>query len=136
MFVPAALRRTILAVALMLAAVGCSNDPSKPPGGPNALIVGVSAPVYPGAKLEASSASRVTRFGASSGQAFSTPDKFDVVYAWYKKNLPGGSERSHATAPAETAVFLLGSGSDRLSVTIATSPLCCKTFFVIAHAKA
>ena len=82
-----------------------------------------AAPVYPGA-------------GAVSGSAYSTSDSFDTVYAFYNKNLPPGSERSHITAPQETAVFLVGSGNDQLSVTVTKSPICCRTLIVFALVKA
>jgi hypothetical protein len=71
-----------------------------------------------------------------SGKAFSTNDSFATVYDFYKKSLPAGSEQSHVTSPQESAVFLFGAAGDRLSVTITTSPFCCKTFIVIARAKA
>jgi hypothetical protein len=82
-----------------------------------------AAPVYPGA-------------GAISGSAYSTSDSFDTVYAFYNKSLPPGSERSHVTAPQETAVFLVGSGNDRLSVTVTKSSICCRTLIVFAVVKA
>lgn len=74
--------------------------------------------------------------GSPSGKAFSTSDSFATVYDFYKKNLPPGSEQSNVTSPGQAAVFLFGPTGDRLSVTITSSPLCCKTFIVIARAKA
>ncbi len=70
-----------------------------------------------------------------SGKAFSTRDSFATVYNFYKKNLPADSEQSHVTSPEQAAVFLFGPTGDRLSVTVTSSPLCCKTFIVIARAK-
>jgi hypothetical protein len=111
----------ILALALAIAAAGCSRGSSAR----NAAAESVpsAAPVYPGA-------------GAVSGSAYSTSDSFDTVYAFYDKSLPAGSERSHVTAPQETAVFLVGSGNDQLSVTVTKSPICCRTLIVFALVKA
>jgi hypothetical protein len=105
-----------------MTAAGCSHGSSArnaamPVSAPSA------APVYPGA-------------GAVSGSAYSTSDSFDTVYAFYNKSLPAGSERSHITAPQETAVFLVGSGNDQLSVTVTKSPVCCRTLIVFALVKA
>lgn len=110
-----------LAMVLAMATSGCTHGSAQTASqsAPSA------APVYPGAAVE-----------AASGSAYSTNDSFDTVYTYYKKNLPAGSERSHVTSPQEMAVFLIGTGNDRLSVTIAASPACCKTLIVIARAKA
>jgi hypothetical protein len=112
----------VMALALAMTAASCSHGAS---GGKTATTTSApsAAPVYPGAK-------------AASGSAYSTSDSFDTVYAFYDKNLPPGAERSHITAPQETAVFLVGSGEDQLSITIAKSPICCRTLIVIARVKA
>jgi hypothetical protein len=112
----------ILALALAIAAAGCSHGSSSRSAATTASVPS-AAPVYPGA-------------GAVSGSAYSTSDSFDTVYAFYDKSLPAGSERSHITAPRETAVFLVGSGNDRLSVTITKSPICCRTLIVFALVRA
>jgi hypothetical protein len=120
------MRRCAPAVALLLAAaVGCSHGSSNSSAAhaPFTQSAPSAAPVYPGA-------------GAVSGSAYSTSDSFDAVYAFYNKNLPPGSEQSHITAPQETAVFLVGSGNDQLSVTIMKSPICCRTRIVFALVKA
>ncbi|HXB82979.1 MAG TPA: hypothetical protein VNU22_06480 [Candidatus Acidoferrum sp.] len=112
----------IVAFALVIAAAGCSHGPSARNAATTASVPS-AAPVYPGA-------------GAVSGSAYSTSDSFDTVYAFYNKSLPAGSERSHITAPRETAVFLVGNGNDRLSVTVTKSPICCRTLIVFALVKA
>ena len=120
------MKRYAFPVALILAAaVGCSHGSSNssPANAPSTQSAPSAAPVYPGA-------------GPVSGSAYSTSDSFATVYAFYNKNLPPGSERSHVTAPQETAVFLIGTGNDRLSVTVAKSPICCRTFIVFARVKA
>jgi ABC-type oligopeptide transport system substrate-binding subunit len=118
--------RFAAAIALVLAAaVGCSHGSSNASDSkaPFTHSAPSAAPVYPGA-------------GALSGSAYSTSDSFDTVYAFYDKNLPPGSERSHITAPQERAVFLVGSGNDQLSVTVTKSPTCCRTLIVFALVKA
>jgi hypothetical protein len=87
--------------------------------------------VYPGAKTESAGTSSTAWAGAASGSAFSTSDSFGAVYAWYKKNLPEGSEQAHVTSPQEAATFFIGQGTHRLSVSLASSPLCCRTIIVI-----
>jgi hypothetical protein len=108
-----------LAVALAMALTGCSHGSSSA-----TRSTPSAAPVYPGARV------------GPWGNAYSTSDSFDTVYSYYEKNLPAGSERSHITGPQQTAIFLIGSGNDRLSVTVAASPLCCRTLIVIARARA
>lgn len=125
-------------VLVLAAAVGCSHGPSNSStaNAPFTQSAPSAAPVYPGAKVEAANESSETALGAVSGSAYSTSDSFDTVYAFYDKNLPPGSERSHITAPQETAVFLVGSGNDQLSVTVTKSPICCRTLIVFALVKA
>jgi hypothetical protein len=47
--------------------------------------------------------------------------------------MPGGSEKSHITAPIQSAVFQVGDPSDQTSVTLTTSGG--KTMITIAHVK-
>jgi hypothetical protein len=119
------MRHYAVAVVFVLAAAACSHGSSNSSAAnaPSTQSAPSAAPVYPGAK-------------AASGSAYSTSDSFNTVYAYYDKNLPPGSERSHITAPHETAIFLIGSGNDQLSVTVAKSPVCCGTLIVIARVKA
>lgn len=121
-------RAPVLALLFAAAAAGCvhSNAPVETP--PSA------APVYPGAKAESSGAS-ATALGGPSGTAFSTADSFDTVLAWYEKNLPPGSERVRVSSPVPSALFSVGDGRGRISVTITPSPLCCRTFILIAVSK-
>jgi len=79
------------------------------------------APAYPGATTQASGSN--TSMGQSAaGTVMTTDDSFDKVYAWYQKNMPSGSEKSHMTAPVQSAVFMVGDpGSGQTSVTITVS---------------
>jgi len=90
-------------------------------------------PSYPGATTQASGSS--SNMGqAASGSVMTTDDSFDKVYAWYQQHMPAGSEKSHVTAPIQSAVFTLGDpGSAQTSLTITTSGG--KTMITIAHVK-
>jgi len=78
-------------------------------------------PAYPGAVTQASGSG--SNMGATAtGTVMSTDDPFDKVYAWYQQHLPSGSEKSHVTAPVESAVFTLGAtGGEQTSVTLTAS---------------
>jgi len=79
------------------------------------------APAYPGATTEASG-SNSSMGQTAAGTVMTTDDSFDKVYAWYQKNMPAGSEKSHTTAPIQSAVFMIGDpGSGQTSVTITVS---------------
>jgi hypothetical protein len=90
-------------------------------------------PAYPGAVTQASGSS--SNMGSSAaGQVMSTDDSFDKVYTWYQQNMPAGSEKSHVTAPVESAVFTVGQpGQGQTSVTLTTSGG--KTMITIAKVK-
>lgn len=90
-------------------------------------------PTYPGAVTQASGSS--SNMGQSAaGQVLTTDDSFDKVYQWYQQNMPAGSEKSHTTAPVESAVFTIGeAGQGQTSVTLSTSGG--KTMITIAHVK-
>ena len=78
-------------------------------------------PAYPGAVTEASG-SNSSMGQTAAGTVMTTDDSFDKVYAWYQKNMPAGSEKSHTTAPVQSAVFMVGDpGSGQTSVTITVS---------------
>jgi hypothetical protein len=79
------------------------------------------APAYPGAVTQASG-SNSSMGQTAAGTVMTTDDSFDKVYAWYQKNMPAGSEKSHTTAPMQSAVFMVGDpGSGQTSVTITVS---------------
>ncbi len=90
-------------------------------------------PSYPGAATQASGSS--SNMGQSAtGTVMTTDDSFDKVYAWYQQNMPAGAEKSHTTAPIQSAVFTIGDpGKDQTSLTITTSGA--KTMITIAHVK-
>jgi hypothetical protein len=78
-------------------------------------------PVYPGATTQASG-SNSSMGQTAAGTVSTADDSFDKVYSWYQKNMPSGSEKSHTTAPVESAVFMVGDpGSGQTSVTITVS---------------
>ncbi|HEY2473364.1 MAG TPA: hypothetical protein VGI19_01050 [Candidatus Cybelea sp.] len=116
-----------LVLALTIGVTGCVNHAAASVVSPSP-----SAPVYPNAQIETAGTSGP---GAAYGQAFSTDSSFDTVYAWYKKNLPGGSERSLVRFPEKSAFFFVGPVPNGLSVTITAPVVCCKTLIVIAQAK-
>jgi len=107
-------------------------------GSPEASAAATTAaaggvPTYPGAVTQASgSSSNLT--GGATGEVLSTDDSFDKVYSWYQQNLPAGSEKSHVTAPVQTAVFTIGEAAQgQTSVTLTTQGS--KTIITIAHVK-
>jgi hypothetical protein len=92
-----------------------------------------SIPSYPGAVTQASGSSSNT-MGSAAGSVMSTDDSFDKVYAWYQQNMPAGSEKSHVTAPVESAVFTVGEpGQGQTSVTLTTAGG--KTMISVAKVK-
>jgi len=111
-----------------------SGAPAESPAesSPAASAAG-GVPSYPGAVTQASGSS--SNMGTSAaGTVMSTDDSFDKVYAWYQQNLPSGSEKSHVTAPVETAVFTMGEpGQGQTSVTITASGG--KTLITVCHVK-
>lgn len=116
-----------LVLAVAMSVTGCSNHVTA-----SVVNHSPSAPVYPNATI---ATVEMDGIAAAAGQTFSTDNSFDAVYAWYKKNLPGGSQRSLIRFPEKTAVFFVGPPSGGLSVTIAASVVCCKTLIVIAQPK-
>lgn len=90
-------------------------------------------PSYPGAATQASGSS--SNMGQSAtGTVMTTDDSFDKVYTWYQQHMPAGSEKSHTTAPVQSAVFTIGDpGTDQTSLTITTSGA--KTMITMAHVK-
>jgi hypothetical protein len=134
------LKMSLVLVAAALAITACaskssSNDQSQSSAGAttaaspadNTATTAASpaaageAPAYPGATTQASGSS--SNMGQSAaGTVMTTDDSFDKVYAWYQKNMPAGSEKSHTTAPVVSAVFMVGDpGSGQTSVTITVS---------------
>ena len=90
-------------------------------------------PNYPGATTQASGSS--SNMGqAASGSVMTTDDSFDKVYTWYQQHMPAGSEKSHVTAPIQSAVFTLGD-PDRLTDLLDDYDVGGKTMITIAHVK-
>jgi len=90
---------------------------------PSASAAGAmgSIPQYPGATTQYSGSS--SNMGSSAaGTVMTTDDSFDKVYSWYQGHMPAGSEKTHTTAPVQSAVFTIGETSqDQTSVTITAS---------------
>jgi hypothetical protein len=115
-----------------------SNAAATSAAGANAAATTAAAPAndipsYPGAATQASGSSN--NMGESaSGSVMMTTDPFAKVYAWYQQHMPAGSEKSHVTAPVETAVFVIGdTSSGQKSVTITTQGS--QTMITIASVK-
>ncbi|MGB6522753.1 MAG: hypothetical protein WBE83_13380 [Candidatus Cybelea sp.] len=99
----------------------------------SSAAAGSEPPSYPGAETQASGSS--SNMGQSAaGKVLTTDDSFDKVYQWYQQNMPAGSEKSHVTAPLQSAVFTVGDpGKGQTSVTLTTSGG--KTMITIARVK-
>ena len=136
----------VIAAALaMTACAGKSNSNSsdqsnaaatsaaEPSSAATTAAASGAIPSYPGAATQASGSS--SNMGqTATGTVMTTDDSFDKVYTWYQQNMPAGSEKSHTTAPVQSAVFMIGDpGKDQTSLTITTSGA--KTMITIAHVK-
>lgn len=109
------------------------EESSAASAAPEASSAAGSIPTYPGATTQASGSSSNT-MGSAAGSVMTSDDSFDKVYAWYQQNMPAGSEKSHVTAPVESAVFTIGDpSSGQTSVTITTSGG--KTMITVAKVK-
>ncbi len=146
------LTSSLIIVAALVAVTGCNSKSSSSSdqsnaaasaaateaASPSASAAATSSaagevPTYPGAVTQASGSS--SNMGSSAaGQVMTTDDSFDKVYAWYQQNMPAGSEKSHVTAPVESAVFTVGQpGQGQSSVTLTVSGG--KTMITIAKVK-
>ncbi len=140
----------LLAVAAALLITGCngksSSNSSDQTNASATAAAGAAAtaaasnaetgqvPSYPGATTQASgSSSNMGGTTSAAGTVMSTDDSFDKVYTWYQQHMPAGSEKSHTTAPIQSAVFTLGGSGDQTSVTITTQGS--KTMISVAHVK-
>ncbi len=139
----------LLAVAAALLITGCngksSSNSSDQTNASATAAAGAAAtagaanatgqvPSYPGATTQASgSSSNMGGTTSAAGTVMSTDDSFDKVYTWYQQHMPAGSEKSHTTAPIQSAVFTLGASGDQTSVTITTQGS--KTMISEAHVK-
>ena len=125
--------KTTLIVAMALALAACSGKSSSnssdqtstsateaatEAASPAASQAAGDIPNYPGATT-AASGSGSNMGQTASGTVLTTDDSFDKVYSWYQQHMPAGSEKSHVTAPIQSAVFTLGTaGQEESSVTI------------------
>src|SRR5579871_4025121 len=106
---------------------------TAPGASPAASSAAGTIPSYPGAVTQASGSSSGA-MGSAAGTVMTTDDSFDKVYQWYQQNMPTGSEKSHVTAPVQSAVFTVGSpGQEQTSVTLTTQGA--KTMISIAKVK-
>lgn len=96
----------------------------------------LGAPVYPGATAkDQGSISTTTADGTNTIAAFKTTDPFDKVYAYYKQQLPAGSEKMKiSTGDTQMASFQVGAqnGPDQVGVQI-TSDKTGTTNILISH---
>jgi Spy/CpxP family protein refolding chaperone len=99
------------------AASAAATEAASPAASAAASAAADEIPSYPGATT-AASGSGSNMGQTESGSVLMTDDSFDKVYAWYQQHMPAGSEKSHVTAPIESAVFTLGSAPDVSSATI------------------
>lgn len=85
----------------------------------------LGAPVYPGAQANARGAiTSSTDKGTSVMAGFVTADSFAKVEAFYKQQLPAGSEKVNVTSDnSSIASFQVGTGdtSDRVAVEVTSS---------------
>lgn len=103
------------------AQTAASTAPAAAGGAASSAKAGADqVPEYPGATTQAAGTSSMGGAGAAAGKVMSTTDSFDTVYKWYQQHMPAGSEKTHVTAPVESAVFTLGSGMDQTSLTISS----------------
>lgn len=143
---------SLVALAVALAIAGCNGSKSSdtsssttssdqsaasstaaPAANSGATTGGNEMPTYPGATVQASGTG--SNMGTTAtGKVLTTGDSFDTVYAWYQKNTPAGSEKSHVESPVQSAVFMVGDpSSGQNSVTITTQGG--KTVITIAKVK-
>ena len=141
---------SLIALAVALAITGCNGSKSSdtsssstttssdqttaaPAANSGATTGGNEMPTYPGATVQASGTG--SNMGTTAtGKVLTTTDSFDTVYAWYQKNTPAGSEKSHVESPVQSAVFMVGDpSSGQNSVTITTQGG--KTVITIAKVK-
>ena len=115
------------------ASTAAATEATTSPGASATSSAAGEVPTYPGAVTQASGSS--SNMGSSAaGQVMTTDDSFDKVYTWYQQNMPAGSEKSHVTAPVQSAVFTLGQpGQAQTSVTLSVSGG--KTMITIAKVK-
>lgn len=96
----------------------------------------LGAPVYPGAQANAQGAiTSTTDKGTSVMAGFKTGDPFDKVAAFYKQQLPAGSEKMNLTAGnGSIASFQIGTGGARDQVAVqVTSSKPGETDILITH---
>lgn len=119
--------------AAATSAAPADNGSAAPEAGASTAAGGGDIPSYPGATTQASGSG--SNMGTTaSGTVQTTDDSFDKVYGWYQQHMPAGSEKSHMTAPVQSAVFILGdpsSGQKSVTITVQGS----KTMISIANVK-
>ena len=72
-------------------------------------------PIYPGADASQNAGwSGQSKEGSGAMAVMTTKDSFDKVYAWYKSQMPAGSEKMHMTGESgSSAVFQVGKEGDK-----------------------
>ena len=76
----------------------------------------LGVPVYPGANASDNAGwSASNKEGTGAVAVLTTKDSFDKVYAWYKSQLPAGSEKAKTSGDTGSmAMFQLGNEGDKL----------------------
>ncbi len=75
----------------------------------------IGLPVYPGAEPSVGgSLATSNKEGSSKILVLTTKDPFDKVYAFYKQNMPAGSELAHAAVGPHMATFQVGKDGDKV----------------------
>jgi len=103
--------------------------------GKNAVDVGkIGLPIYPGATANDTGGMSFQSKGETSQLVvMTTPDSFDKVYAWYKGQMPAGSEQMHmSSANSSVASFVIGKQGDKTAKTVTITADKDKTSIMLA----
>jgi hypothetical protein len=74
-------------------------------------VASLGVPIYDGASQDEGALSVTGAKGSAQMAAFTTPDSFDKVYAFYKNKLPAGSEKMKVDeGDSSVAEFVTGGG--------------------------
>lgn len=96
----------------------------------------IGVPVYPGATTAGGGGGWSVQSKEGTGQVVSltTNDSFSKVEAWYKAQLPAGSEVMNATSGStSSAVFQVGKNTDKDQQSVEISSDGTKTTIVLSH---
>jgi len=103
--------------------------------GKNAVDVSkIGLPIYPGATAnDTGGMSFQSKEGSSQIVVMTTADSFDKVYAWYKGQMPSGSEQMHmSSGNSSVASFVIGKQGDKNAKTVTITADKDKTSIMLA----